>query len=117
MHTSPPPLPSLPLPPPPPPAPSYPSSQQKTCAVGSSVVGQPHRHTILGQLVRIGCSKHHVPLNLGVHHLACDVLVGETNHQTILWCVVLVSVLSNQPLAGIVVSLPLCRRRTRQRNA
>ena len=96
-------------------SPSYPSSQEEAGTVCCSVVGKAHCHTKLGQFMRVGGCEDHIPLDLGVHHLAGDVLVGEAHHQTILWSVVLVSVLSDEALTGIVVSLSLCRAQTAQR--
>ena len=46
-----------------------------------------------------------VSLDLGVHDLSDDVLVGEADDEAVFWAVVLVLRLSHQSLAGIVVRL------------
>lgn len=55
----------------------------------------------------VGSSENVVALDLGVHDLADDVFVGETDNHSVLGRVVLVLGLNNQPLASIVVSLAL----------
>ena len=55
----------------------------------------------------IGSAKDKVTLDLGVHNLAHNVLVGETNNHSVLRRVVLVLGLNHQALASIVVGLAL----------
>ena len=42
-------------------------------------------------------------------YLSRDISVGNSDNQSILWCIVLVFLLDNQALSGIVVSLSLCK--------
>jgi hypothetical protein len=44
-------------------------------------------------------------LNLGRDNLNSDVSVGESNNETVLWCIVLVLCLTSQALSGLVVGL------------
>ena len=50
-------------------------------------------NAIAWQFVRVGSTHNVVPLNAGVSHLAGHILVGQTDDQAVLRCVVLVLVL------------------------
>mmetsp|Transcript_126048 Transcript_126048/g.177843 ORF Transcript_126048/g.177843 Transcript_126048/m.177843 type:complete len:209 (-) Transcript_126048:8-634(-) len=86
--------------------------QQTTCAqetsgVACGVVGETHSGTIGGEFVCVGISDDHVSLHLGVGNLADDVLVGETDDESVLGGVVLVLVLANHSSAGTEIGLTL----------
>jgi hypothetical protein len=74
----------------------------------SSPVGQTTLDAVTRKFVRVGSSKNVIALELGVDDLANDVLVGETDNQSVLGRVVLVLGLNNQTLASVVVGLTLC---------
>lgn len=48
---------------------TYPACQEQAGAVGSSVVGQANFDAVLGQLVGIGSTHDHVPLDPGIGDL------------------------------------------------
>jgi len=83
------------------------TGEQQTGGIGGGVVGQTYLDSVAWQLVRVGVADAHVTLNAGVCDLACHVLVGEANDESVFWSVVLVLVLDDQALAGIVVGLCL----------
>jgi len=83
------------------------TSNKETSSVGGSPVGQTTLDTIAGKLVGVGGSKNVITLELGIDDLADDVLVGETDNESVLGRVVLVLGLNNQTLAGVVVGLTL----------
>lgn len=83
------------------------SGEQETGGVGGSVVGQTNLDTVSWQLVGVGVADAHVTLDAGVGDLACHVLVGEADDESVFWSVVLALVLDDQALAGIVVGLCL----------
>lgn len=83
------------------------SGKQETSGVGGGVVGQTDLDTISWQLVGVGVADAHVTLDASIGDLACDVLVGEADDESVFWSVVLALVLDDQALTGIVVSLCL----------
>lgn len=83
------------------------TGKEKASAVGGGVVGQTDLDAVAGQLVGVCGANDLVTLDLGVGHLADDVLVREANDHAVLGGVVLVAVLDHQPATGIVVSAPL----------
>jgi len=83
------------------------TSQKKTRAVGSRVVGQTDLHTKVRQLVRVSAAEDTIAIHAGIDDLADDVLVGETDDKAVLGSVVLVLVLPDKAFTGKVISLSL----------
>jgi hypothetical protein len=97
------------------------ASQQKTSAVGGSVVRKTNLHSIARQFMSIGRVDNNVAADSRVGnlnsgdifklrknaYLSDDVLVGKADDQTVLRRIVLVLVLNGQTLASIVVGFSL----------
>ncbi|KAH3667488.1 hypothetical protein OGAPHI_003137 [Ogataea philodendri] len=83
------------------------SGNKQTSSVSSRPVGQTVGDTVSWQLVGVSSSQNNISGQGGRHNLGDDVLVGESNNQSVLWRVVLGLVLSNKSLSGVVVSLSL----------
>ena len=84
---------------------TYPSGQEQSSAVCSSIVGESDLDAIVGELVRVSSGNNHVSLEPGVRYLAADVLVGRPDNHTVLGSVVLVLVLDDQTFTGEVIGL------------
>ena len=80
---------------------------KETHGVGGGVVGQTGLDAVLRELVGVGGGEDVVTVKLGSHNLGDDVRVGGADDEAVLGASVLVLVLSNEPLAGIVVGLAL----------
>lgn len=63
--------------------------------------------TEAGELVGICGRENHVALDLGVHNLAHNVLLGDAHNKTVFGRVVLVLCLHAEAFAGVVVGLSL----------
>lgn len=81
------------------------TGDQQTGGVGSGPGGKTVLETIALELVRVGRSENNVAIKLGGDDLAGDVLVGETNHQTVLLGGVFGLVLLYETASLFVVSL------------
>jgi len=100
------------------------ASEKKSDRVGGSPVGDTVGDAVTLQLVAVGSHEDLVAGDLRGDDLSNDVAVGEADDQAVLWCIVLVLGLGDEPLAGIVVGLsgssalvldlvaPECVRRT-----
>lgn len=78
---------------------------QKPNAVGGCPVGEAVLDSIALELVSVGGAEDLVACDLGSDNLADDVFVGEADNETILWGVVFVLSLGDEPLAGVVIGL------------
>jgi hypothetical protein len=83
------------------------TGKEETSSVSRSPVGQTTLNTVTGKFVSIGSREDEITLELGVDDLTDNVLVGETDNQSILGRVVLVLGLNNESLTSIVVGLTL----------
>jgi len=83
------------------------AGKEQTGSVCGGPVGKTVGDAVSLQLVGVGSAEDLVTANLRVDDLADDVLVGETDDETVLGRIVLVLGLGDQPLAGIVVGLSL----------
>jgi hypothetical protein len=80
---------------------------QQTSGISSRPVGQSKLDAVFGELVGVGSSQAHVTLDLGVHDLTDNVLVGDSDNESVFRRVVLVLGLADQSLASIVVGFTL----------
>lgn len=65
---------------------SYPTCQQQPCAVGSGVVGQPHRNAISRQLMRVSSADDRVAFDFGIRNLQTHKrtsLMTSNQHETV----------------------------------
>jgi len=83
------------------------TSKEETSSISRGPVGQTTLNTITGEFVSIGSRENEITLELGVDDLTDDVLVGETDDQSVLGRVVLVLGLNDESLTSIVVGLTL----------
>ena len=65
------------------------------------------RKAVARELMGVGSGVADVTLDLGGDYLADDVLVGEADDETVLWCSKFVLVLGDKALTSIVVGLTL----------
>ena len=82
---------------------SYPSSQQQSCTISSSIVSESDLHAIVRELVRVGRFYNTISLYSGIRYLATYVLIGCSNNHTIFRRIVFVLILYNQPFSCKVV--------------
>merc|ERR1712121_508516 len=73
---------------------------QETRAVGGGVVRQPDLDAVFGEFVRVSGLDNHVSVNTGVRYLTGDVLVRESDNQS-----VLVLILADKTTSGEVIGL------------
>jgi len=83
------------------------TSTEKTDAVGGGVVGETNGEAVAWELMSVRSGVADISLDLGRDHLADDVLVGEADDETVLWCSELVLVLGDKALASVVVGFTL----------
>mmetsp|Transcript_121430 Transcript_121430/g.181404 ORF Transcript_121430/g.181404 Transcript_121430/m.181404 type:complete len:261 (+) Transcript_121430:241-1023(+) len=83
------------------------TGKEKSGAVSSGVVLKSNGKVVLGELLGVGRAKNLVTDNLGVHNLAENVLVGDTDNKSVLGGLVLVLVLGDELMSLTVVSLSL----------
>lgn len=83
------------------------AGKEKTSGVGSSIVLQTNWEAVSGQFSGAGLAEDFVTIDFSVDHLAEDILVGETNTQSVLVGVVLVLVLGDELVTLTIVSLSL----------
>lgn len=81
------------------------TGDQQTGGIGSGPGGKTVLETVALELVRVGRSENNVAIKLGGDDLAGDVLVGETDYQTVLLGGVLGLVLLYETASLFVVSL------------
>jgi len=81
------------------------AGDEKTSGVGSSPVGKTVLDTVCLQLVGVCGDKDLVTGELRGDDLSNDVAVGETDDETVFWCIVLVLCLGDQTLACVVIGL------------
>jgi len=81
------------------------ASAQETHAVCGRVVGETNTQAVARELMSIGSGVADIVIDLGGNHLADNVLVGETNNETVLWGTELVLGLSDEALASTDSSL------------
>ncbi|GMG20696.1 unnamed protein product [Ambrosiozyma monospora] len=62
-------------------------------------------NTVVWQFMGVSSSVNNITSDCRGNNLDNDILVGESNNQSVLWSVVLVLGLSNQSLSGVVVGL------------
>jgi hypothetical protein len=83
------------------------TGKEETSSISRSPVGQTTLDTVTGKFVSIGSREDEITLELGVDDLANNILVGETDDQSVLGRVVLVLGLNDESLTSIVVGLTL----------
>ena len=86
---------------------TYPSGQEETGAISSSVIGQSNFDAVVGQFMAVSGSHNPITLKAGIGNLTSDVFVGTSHNHTILGRIVLVLVLNDETFTGIVVGLAL----------
>lgn len=80
------------------------TSDQKPDTVGGGPIGKTMLDSVALELVSVGRAEYLVPSDLGGDDLADNVFIGEANNEAILGSVIFVLGLSNETLAGVVVS-------------
>lgn len=83
------------------------ASQEKPGAVGRGVVGEAHLEPIARKLVGVGGGENQIADDAGGDDLGDDVLVGESDDEPVLGCVVFVLVLVDEADSGSVIGLSL----------
>ena len=81
------------------------SGDEQTGGVSSGVAGLAGGESPLSELGGGGLAQNFVTLGCGVDDLGQDLLVGESDNQSVLWSTILVSVLGNHSLSGLIVGL------------
>jgi hypothetical protein len=87
------------------------TSKKETGGISGSPVSQTTLNTITGKFMSISSRENEITLELGVDDLTDNVLVGETDNQSILRRVVLVLGLNDKSLTSIVIGLTLYSRK------
>jgi hypothetical protein len=83
------------------------TSKEETGSISGGPVGQTTLDTITGKFVSIGGRENEITLELGVDDLTNNILVGETDNESVLGRVVLVLGLNDKSLTSIVIGLTL----------
>ena len=79
------------------------TGHQETGAVGSGVVLQTNGQAVTRKFLGGGLAEDTVTIDQGIHNLADDLTIGESDHQSVLGRLVLVLVLADETLALTVV--------------
>ena len=84
---------------------TYPAGQEKTSAVGGSIVGKADLESITREFMTVGSSQNTISFETSISDLTTDILVGSTDNHAVLGGIILILVLNDKALAGIVIGL------------
>mmetsp|Transcript_23134 Transcript_23134/g.32335 ORF Transcript_23134/g.32335 Transcript_23134/m.32335 type:complete len:259 (-) Transcript_23134:84-860(-) len=78
--------------------------EEKASAVCCRVVGEANFHSITWKLVRISGRDAHIICEVRGEDLAHNILIGETNDESILWSLIFVFILKDESLTSVIIS-------------
>lgn len=81
------------------------TGEEETSGVGGGVVGETSGETVLLQFGGVCLGEDSITLDGGVHDLGDDLGICSSDHESVLWSVVLITVLDDHVSTSIVVGL------------